>query len=162
MGCDSYGLLRDASVRGLLPKVVCEFDPEIEAEFPANMSGRLTIAARGQQFSRKVVVPKGEPSNFLTETELRGRFAGLADAVVGAERAGRLADAVLAIDASAEIASPVHAAAPMPARGCRAIDAAAVATGPTPRFCRHDRACPGHLSRRWARYCITSGRSRIM
>ncbi|HXA26772.1 MAG TPA: MmgE/PrpD family protein [Acetobacteraceae bacterium] len=116
MEWDSYGLLRDASVRGLLPKVVCEFDPEIEAEFPANMSGKLTIAARGQQFSRKVVVPKGEPSNFLTEAELRGKFAGLTDAVLGAERAGRLADAVLAIDATAEIASLARAAAPMPAR----------------------------------------------
>jgi 2-methylcitrate dehydratase PrpD len=116
MGWDSYGLLRDASVRALLPKVVCEFDPEIEAEFPANMSGRLTIASRGQSFSQKVVVPKGEPSNFLTEAELRGKFAGLADAVLGAERAGRLADTVLAIDATAEIASLARAAAPMPAR----------------------------------------------
>ena len=68
----------------------------VEAEFPANMSGRLTIAARGQSFSQTVVVPKGEPSNFLTEVELRGKFTGLADTVLGAERAGRLADAVLA------------------------------------------------------------------
>jgi 2-methylcitrate dehydratase PrpD len=119
MGWDSYGLLRDASVRGLLPKVVCKFDPEIEAEFPANMSGRLTIAARGRSFSRKVVVPKGEPSNFLTEAELRGKFTGLADAALGAERAGRLADAVLAINASAEIASLARAASPMPARLAR-------------------------------------------
>jgi 2-methylcitrate dehydratase PrpD len=98
---------------------VCEFDPEIEAEFPANMSGRLTIAARGRSFSRKVVVPKGEPSNFLTEAELRGKFTGLADAVLGAERAGRLADAVLAINATAKIASRARSASPMPARLAR-------------------------------------------
>ena len=104
------------SVRGLLPKVMCEFDPEIEAEFPANMSGQLTIAARGQSFSQKVVVPKGEPSNFLTEAELRAKFAGLAAAVLGAERAGRLADAVLAIDTTAEVAGLMRAAAPMPTR----------------------------------------------
>ena len=103
-------------MRSLLPKVVCEFDPEIEAEFPANMSGRLTIAARGKSFSQKVVVPKGEPSNFLTEAELRGKFSGLADAVLGEERAGRLADSVLAIDATAEIASLARAASPVPAR----------------------------------------------
>ena len=54
-------------MRSLLPKVTCAFDPEIEAEFPTNMSGKLTIEARGQTFEQKVVVPKGEPSNFLSE-----------------------------------------------------------------------------------------------
>src|SRR6201999_2089545 len=98
MGWDSYGLLGDATIRGLLPKITCEFDPEIEAEFPTNMSGKLTIAARGERFVQKVVVPKGEPSNFLTEAELRAKFAGLTDAILGAERTARLADAVLAID----------------------------------------------------------------
>ena len=117
MGWDSYGLLRDGTVRGLLPKVHCEFDPEIEAEFPANMSGKLTVEARGQRFVQKVVVPKGEPSNFLTEAELRGKFTGLTTAVLGAERAARLADAVLAIDSTADVASLMRLAAPlMPAR----------------------------------------------
>jgi 2-methylcitrate dehydratase PrpD len=117
MGWDSYGLLRDATVRALLPKVICAFDPEIEAEFPANMSGKLTIAARGQSFSQKVVVPKGEPGNFLTETELRGKFTGLTDAVLGTERSARLADAVLAIDTAADVAHLMRLAAPlMPAR----------------------------------------------
>ena len=117
MGWDSYALLQDPTLRSLLPKVHCEFDPEVEAEFPANMSGKLTIEARGQRFVQKVVVPKGEPSNFLTEAELRAKFAGLTDAVLGAERAARLADAVLAIDATADVASLMRLAAPlMPAR----------------------------------------------
>src|ERR1700733_6315785 len=117
MGWDSYQLLNDATVRGLLPKVTCAFDPEIEAEFPANMSGKLTVAARGQSFVQKVVVPKGEPSNFLSETELRAKFPGLADPVLAAERAGRLADAVLAIDTTTDVANLVRLASPlMPAR----------------------------------------------
>jgi 2-methylcitrate dehydratase PrpD len=117
MGWDSYGLLQDATVRGLLPKVTCEVDPEIEAEFPTNMSGKLTIEARGQSFTQKVVVPKGEPTNFLTEHELRAKFAGLTDAVLGAERAAKLADAVLAIDATQDVSSLARLASPlMPAR----------------------------------------------
>ncbi len=89
-------------MRRLLPKVDCEFDPEIEAEFPANMSGKLTIEARGQRFEQKVVVPKGEPSNFLSEAELRAKFAGLADAVLGAGPCRRRwPSAVLAIDTTA-------------------------------------------------------------
>ena len=113
MGWDSYQLLDDPTVRGLLAKITCEQDPEIEAEFPANMSGKMTIAARGRQFVRKVVVPKGEPANFLTEAELRGKFAGLAEAVLGPERTARLASEVLAIDRLADVASLMRLAAPL-------------------------------------------------
>jgi 2-methylcitrate dehydratase PrpD len=117
MGWDSYRLLHDPTVRSLLPKITCVFDPEIEAEFPANMAGKLAITARGQTFAQKVVVPKGEPDNFLTEAELRGKFAGLSGALLGAERSARLADAVLAIDTATDVAHLMRLAAPlMPAR----------------------------------------------
>ncbi|HET6182990.1 MAG TPA: MmgE/PrpD family protein [Acetobacteraceae bacterium] len=112
-GWDSYKLLNDAEIRRLLPLIRCEIDPEIEAEFPANMSGKLTIKARGQTFTRKVVVPKGEPSNFLTEADLRAKFAGLAAAVLGPDRAARLADAVLGIDRAADISGLWRHAAPL-------------------------------------------------
>jgi 2-methylcitrate dehydratase PrpD len=112
MGWDSYALLDDPEIRLLLPRVRCELDPEIEAEFPANMSGKVTVHARGEDFTRSVIVPKGEPGNFLTEAELRGKFAGLADAVLGAERAARLADAVLAIDRTQDVSSLMRLAAP--------------------------------------------------
>ena len=113
MGWDSYQLLHDARVRSLLARITCEQDPEIEAEFPANMSGKITIAARGQQFVRKVVVPKGEPTNFLTEAELRAKFSGLAEAVLGPERTARLASEVLAIEHLADVASLMRLAAPL-------------------------------------------------
>jgi 2-methylcitrate dehydratase PrpD len=113
MGWDSYKLLPDPAIRGLMSKIACVMDPEIEAEYPANMSGKVTIAARGQQFTRKVVVPTGEPSNFLSETELRAKFAGLTDAVLGRDRAAKLANAVLAIDATADASSLTRLATPL-------------------------------------------------
>ncbi|MBV9248217.1 MAG: MmgE/PrpD family protein, partial [Acetobacteraceae bacterium] len=113
MGWDSYTKLQDPDVRSLLPKVRCVFDPEIEAEFPANMSGKLTVAARGQKLVQKVVVPKGEPANFLTESELRAKFAGLAAAVLGESGAARLADAVLAIHTSPDVAGLMRLSAPL-------------------------------------------------
>ena len=117
MDWDSYKLLRDRTVRTLLPKINCTFDPDIEAEFPTNMSGKLTIEARGQRFTQKVVVPKGEPGNFLTEAELRTKFVGLAGAVLDSDRAARLADGVLAIDTVADTAALMRLASPlMPAR----------------------------------------------
>ncbi len=103
MDWDSYAGLQDPVIRSLLPRVVCEPDPEIEAEFPANMSGKVTIQAGGQSFARTVVVPKGEPANFLSEDELRAKFAGLTDAVLGGPRAAALADAVLAVDRMASV-----------------------------------------------------------
>jgi 2-methylcitrate dehydratase PrpD len=113
MGWDSYQLLQDGTVRGLLGKIACELDPEIEAEFPANMSGKVTVVARGQEFVRTVVVPKGEPANFLTEAELRGKFSGLAGAVLGPERSARLAAEVLAIDRLGDVAALMRLAAPL-------------------------------------------------
>ncbi|MFC3123651.1 MmgE/PrpD family protein [Pseudoroseomonas globiformis] len=97
MGWDSYGLLQDPAVRALLPRIAVENDPEIEAEFPANMSGKLTLRARGGSHVRKVIVPKGEPSNFLSEAELRGKFGSLARPSL-AERSDALADAILRLD----------------------------------------------------------------
>jgi 2-methylcitrate dehydratase PrpD len=113
MGWDSYRKLNDPVIRALLPKVRCEHDDEIEAEFPRNMSGKITLRARGQTFVKKVQVPKGEPANFLTEAELRGKFSGLAEAVLGPERTARLAAEVLAINRLAGVASLVRLAAPL-------------------------------------------------
>ena len=75
------------------------------------MSGKLTIEARGQIFEQKVVVPKGEPSNFLTENELKAKFRGLTDAILGEERAAKLADAVLGSLAQGAFAAALGSAA---------------------------------------------------
>ena len=79
-----------------------------------SQAGRVTVRARGQEFTRMVVVPKGEPANFLTEAELRAKFAGLTDAVLGAEQAARLADAVLAIDRTEDVAELMRLSVPPP------------------------------------------------
>jgi 2-methylcitrate dehydratase PrpD len=98
MDWDSYKLLDDPLVRRLLPRIVCENDPEIEAEFPANMSGKLTLRARGQVFTRKVIVPKGEPSAFPSEVDLRTKFIGLAGAVLGPSTAAKMVENILRLD----------------------------------------------------------------
>jgi len=113
MGWDSYQLLHDPTIRALLPRIACEQDAEVEAEYPANMSAKLTVRAKGQSFVRKVVVSKGEPANFLSEAELRAKFHGLVDAVLGAERAGRLADAVLDLESASGVSSLAQLAAPL-------------------------------------------------
>lgn len=111
MNWDSYKLLQDAAIRRLLPRVRCEHDPEIEVEFPANMSGKVTIEAQGRAFTHKVVVPKGEPGNFLTEDELRAKFASLADPVLGATNAAGLAGMILEFERLPDVAPVLRFAA---------------------------------------------------
>ena len=103
-GWDSYGLMQDPVLRALMPKIFPQQDPEVEAHFPQNMAGKLTIRARGGQvFESMVIVPKGEPGNFLTEAELRAKFHGLADAILGETQAAELVDAVLGLDQAGDV-----------------------------------------------------------
>lgn len=95
MNWDSYERLNDPAIRALLPKVDCIHDPEIEAEFPTNMSGKIVISARGQVFTRKVIVPLGEPSNFLDTDRLLDKFRTLVVPVLGAGKADSLAATAL-------------------------------------------------------------------
>ena len=104
MGWDSYGLLDDPAIRALLPRITCENDPDIEAEFPANMSAKLTLRARGQVFTRTVIVPRGEPANFPDEVAFRAKFASLTEAVLGAAGTDGLAGDVLRLDRLPEAA----------------------------------------------------------
>ena len=95
MDWDSYAHLYDPAIRAVMLKVDCIHDAEIEAEFPINMSGRVIIHARGTAFSRKVIVPLGEPSNFLSEEALKAKFLSLAVPILGTEGADALAQAAL-------------------------------------------------------------------
>lgn len=115
MGWDSYRLLDDPAVRVLARKVRCVLDPEIEAEFPANMSGKVTVRTSAGEVARKVVVPRGEPDNFLTDQELAAKFHGLVDRVMGQDRAAALAEAVLGLAAARDVAALMRLAGPVPA-----------------------------------------------
>ena len=115
IGWDSYAWLqRRRPCARLMPKMTCVEDAGgRRPTSPTYMSGKLTVTARGQTFVKKVKVPKGEPENFLTEAELRAKFHGLADAVLGAERAAQLADAVLGLDKAADVNAMMRLGAPM-------------------------------------------------
>ena len=113
MGWDSYALLQDPAVRALLPKVIAWHDPDVEAEFPRQHVRQADGPGARPGFMQKVVMPKGEPENFLTEAELRAKFAGLADAVLGAERAAQLADAVSTWNAHRDVNALMRLGAPM-------------------------------------------------
>lgn len=113
MGWDSYRLIEDPVIRTLLTKVRCAFDAETEAEHPANMSGKITIKARGKTFAKTVTVPKGEPSNFFTEADLKSKFMNLAQPALGTPTAEALARSILQIDSFADINELLRQAKPL-------------------------------------------------
>ena len=113
MAWDTYALLHDPAIRALMPRIHCERDPAVQAEFPANMAGRLTVVAAGQTFSRMVAVPKGEPGNFLTDPEVRAKFTGLSSPVLGMDRTAGLAEAVLGLGAAPGVGPMMRLASPL-------------------------------------------------
>ena len=113
MGWESYRHLDDPEIRALMQRVTPAEDPAIEAEFPRFMAGRVALRVGGREYAETVVIARGEPENFPTEAELRAKFAGLADAVLGPERTARLADTVLAMDRAGEVASLMRLASPL-------------------------------------------------
>ena len=57
-------------------------------------------------------MPKGEPSNFLTDAELQAKFTGLTAAVLGQERAEKLAEQLLTLDRANNIEGLLATATP--------------------------------------------------
>ncbi|MDA7946996.1 MAG: MmgE/PrpD family protein [Hyphomicrobiaceae bacterium] len=90
--------LDDETTRALTARVKSVVDPQAEAEFPANMSGVARIRTRSGSFERFVVVPKGEPDNFLEDAEFRSKFDGLCEPYLGKDAADRLADSLLSLE----------------------------------------------------------------
>lgn len=88
--------LADERVRALTARTRVEEDPELTAIFPAKWACRVEIRLRdGRRFTERVDVPKGEPSNPMTDGELREKFHRLADPVIGVAAADGIAETVL-------------------------------------------------------------------
>jgi 2-methylcitrate dehydratase PrpD len=104
--------LTDPETLALTKKITCVNDPDVEALFPANMAGKATVKTPRGTFSVLIDVPKGEPSNFMSVEEFRGKFAGLAEPYLGADGAGRFADAILGLEAQNSVTAVLAAGKP--------------------------------------------------
>jgi 2-methylcitrate dehydratase PrpD len=100
MGWDDYPRhLTDPATLALCRRTTTVVDPEAEAEFPANMSGSARIRlVDGAELRRFVAVPKGEPDNFMTAAELRGKFDTLVSPYLAPARAEALAGRILELE----------------------------------------------------------------
>lgn len=100
MSWDDYEKhLKDPDTLALCLRIRTVPHPKVEAEFPVNMSGLASVKMRsGEILEKMVVIPKGEPENFLTAKELRAKFDGLTEPYLSTERRDQLADALLEFD----------------------------------------------------------------
>jgi 2-methylcitrate dehydratase PrpD len=90
--------LADAATQALCRKVKTVVDRRAEAEFPANMSGVARVRTKAGAFEKFIMVPKGEPDNFLADDEFRFKFDGLCAPYLDTERTRRLAVSLLALE----------------------------------------------------------------
>jgi 2-methylcitrate dehydratase len=75
--------IMDPVIRAQLRKVEVVGDPEIEKVFPAVQRVIVTIrTTSGQEFTRQLDYPKGDPRNPLSDAEIEEKFAALAGPVL--------------------------------------------------------------------------------
>jgi 2-methylcitrate dehydratase PrpD len=113
---DDYAThLGDNKTLELCRKIIAMPDPKAEAEFPENLSAAVRVRTKRGDFEAFVVVPKGEPGNFLTKGELRAKFDGLAGPYLSPSRLDELATRLLTIFEESDINEVLRLTRPIPA-----------------------------------------------
>jgi 2-methylcitrate dehydratase len=91
--------IMDPQIRAQLDKVEVIADPQIEAVFPELQRVRVEIeTSEGQRHSSQLDYPKGDPRNPLTDVEIQGKFAALAEGIASPEDIERILTAILRTD----------------------------------------------------------------
>ena len=115
--------LGDPGTLALCKRVRTRIDAKAQADFPAEMSASVRIKTARGAFETYVRVPKGEPANFLSASELRAKFDGLAGPYLSARRRDELANAVLALEQAQNIGALLRLTRPDATSGRRAAAA---------------------------------------
>ena len=83
------------TIRAQLPKVKVIADPEIEAAFPKLQKVRVVLTTTdGRTLEKRLDYPKGDPRNPLSDDEIAGKFAALAQGVATAAEVARMQRAI--------------------------------------------------------------------
>ena len=96
--------IHDPRVREMMRRVECFTDPWVDERYPLQWRAIVSIALKdGREYSVRVDRPKGEPENPVTWEELIAKFRGLAEPVVGAERATAIVERVRDLDRAGDV-----------------------------------------------------------
>ena len=86
-------LVVDPEIRALMERIEVVADPDV----PHTQAGATAVTDDGATIDTWVDDARGTPGNRLSDDELRDKFHGLADEVIGHDKAERLADATFAL-----------------------------------------------------------------
>ncbi len=87
--------IMDPVIRAQLDKVKVIADPEIEAVFPELQRVRVVIRTTdGREVEKQLDYPKGDPRNPLTDAEIAGKFAALAEGIASPDDVVRIRAAI--------------------------------------------------------------------
>jgi 2-methylcitrate dehydratase PrpD len=124
MDWDSYERhLSDEQTLALCRRIRTVHDAQVEAQYPANMSGVARVHTGNGRYEKFVIVPKGEPGNFVTREELIAKFDALVAPYLDAVQREELARRLLALEREADVSAllaltcPQAAASPLRAAG---------------------------------------------
>jgi len=87
--------IMDPAIRAQLHKVEVVADPEIEKLFPALQRVSVTVrTTSGEEFTRQLDFPKGDPRNPLSDAEIEEKFCALAGPVMSKAAQKKVREAV--------------------------------------------------------------------
>jgi 2-methylcitrate dehydratase len=83
--------IQDPALRSLIKKLTVVEEPEFTRRYPAESCTRIEVTTTdGRRVAAETSHPKGHYRNPLTDSEVEGKFRGLASAALGAEGCDRV------------------------------------------------------------------------
>lgn len=92
--------LGNSELAALIERIDSEVDAECERIYPGTRSGFVRIELRdGRKLEKRVIHPKGEVENPMTDADLENKFIGNCEPIIGKTRCARLLEQVWRFDA---------------------------------------------------------------
>ena len=97
--------LNDSDTLSLCNKIKVSPDKDAEECCPEYMSAKVKVVVKGKKYEKFVKIPKGEPENFMEDSEFISKFRSLTEPYLSNERIDQLTGSMLKLDQSYNINS---------------------------------------------------------
>ena len=97
--------LNDSDTISLCNKIKVSPDKDAEECCPEYMSAKVKVVVKGKKYEKFVKIPKGEPENFMEDSEFISKFRSLTEPYLSNERIDQLTGSMLKLDQSNNINS---------------------------------------------------------
>ena len=97
--------LNDSDTLSLCNKIKVSPDTDAEECCPEYMSAKVKVVVKGKKYEKFVKIPKGEPENFMEDSEFISKFRSLTEPYLSNERIDQLTSSMLKLDQSNNINS---------------------------------------------------------